>query len=424
MTPASDIVPELFVRSKFPDFLDLPWGKELGDWTQEDGVVQVERGLSRHEVVFVFLDEDIFVIKELPGKLGRTEYQTLKMLKKLNLPVVTPVGYGFLRRPTDDEDRSVVITRYLDFSLPYRSLFTDKHLERYRIRLLDALASLLVNIHLKGVFWGDISLSNVLFKRDAGTLEAYMVDAETTEIHDSISDTKRNYDLSIMVENIAGELMDLSILYPLPDTFDIFTTGEDIRERYEKLWAEINDTSVFERGSSVKYCIQDRVRKLNELGFSVDEVSIVPAEEGRAVKVRPVVTDQHYHRNFLHSLTGLVAGETQSRLLLNEIRGVQGQMAEKQNRSVPMATAAYNWLNNNYQTTLDEFRNKYRIDEENIDLLELYCQVIEHKWLLSEARGEDVGMGNAVIDYLTKFENTGTIPRKTSPSVQKKKNRT
>lgn len=50
-------------------------------------------------------------------------------------------------------------------------------LERYRDHLLDAISGLLVQLHLAGTFWGDCSLSNTLFRRDAGALQAYLVDA-------------------------------------------------------------------------------------------------------------------------------------------------------------------------------------------------------------------------------------------------------
>ena len=47
-------------------------------------------------------------------------------------------------------------------------------------RLLDALVGLLVRLHLAGFFWGDCSLSNTLFRRDAGALSAYVIDTETS----------------------------------------------------------------------------------------------------------------------------------------------------------------------------------------------------------------------------------------------------
>ena len=86
-------------------------------------------------------------------------------------------------------DRSVgeglVVTRHLDYSLPYRSLLMGRGLKIPYLgdRMLDALVVLLVRIHLAGFYWGDCSLSNTLFRRDAGALQAYIIDVETAEQH-------------------------------------------------------------------------------------------------------------------------------------------------------------------------------------------------------------------------------------------------
>ena len=42
----------------------------------------------------------------------------------------------------------------------------------------NAFAGLLVELHLAGLYWGDCSLSNILWRRDAGAMMAYLVDAE------------------------------------------------------------------------------------------------------------------------------------------------------------------------------------------------------------------------------------------------------
>ncbi|MFN2629163.1 MAG: hypothetical protein ABR569_11060 [Gaiellaceae bacterium] len=72
--------------------------------------------------------------------------------------------------------------------------------------MLNAFAELLVRLHLAGFIWGDCSLFNTLFRRDAGALSAYLVDAETGELHGQVSDGQRRYDLDIAKENFAGEL--------------------------------------------------------------------------------------------------------------------------------------------------------------------------------------------------------------------------
>ncbi|MGE5225227.1 MAG: lipopolysaccharide kinase InaA family protein, partial [Omnitrophica WOR_2 bacterium] len=170
-------------RAGAPDFSDLPWGTPLSDWADIcSRLEEVQRGPSRHPVVFVNYNGELFALKELPNGLAEKEYQLLAQLEKAGIPAVAPMGH-LTARHEENEDVSILITRYLDRSLPYWSLFQRSGLDRYQEHLLDAMAELLVRLHLGGIYWGDCSLSNTLFRRDAGALQAYLVDAETGEIH-------------------------------------------------------------------------------------------------------------------------------------------------------------------------------------------------------------------------------------------------
>ena len=264
----------LHVRPGHPDFLDLPWDRTLAGWPGACArLVHVQRGLSRHEVHFVSYGDRVYALKELPEHLAEREYDFLLKLEERDLPAVTSVGHALVRIDRD-ERRSVLVTRYLDASLPYRVLFQNPGLERYRERLLDAMAGLLVRLHLAGVYWGDCSLSNTLFRRDAGELSAWLVDAETSEMHDGLSAGHRRQDLLIMEENVEGELADLAALAELPVSLGNVDTGEQIRQRYDALWAEISREEILTTGETWR--IQERVRALNALGFSVGELELVP----------------------------------------------------------------------------------------------------------------------------------------------------
>ena len=80
---------------------------------------------------------------------------------------------------------AILMTEYLAYSIQYRRLLMRFPLGPgpYRDRLLDAMAWLLVDLHRAGVFWGDCSLANTLFRRDGDKIQAFLVDAETSEIH-------------------------------------------------------------------------------------------------------------------------------------------------------------------------------------------------------------------------------------------------
>lgn len=389
------------VRVGHPDFLDLPWSQPLSAWPDHCArLVQVQRGLSRHDVVFASYDGVVYALKEMAPHVVEREYALLIELGRRRLPAVEPIGEVRARTPAGEgEERGVLITRYLEASLPYRTLFMNRGLERYRERLLDAMTSLLVRLHLTGFYWGDCSLSNTLFRRDAGELQAFLVDAETSEFHDPLSTGLRRQDLMIMEENVTGELADLAVVVELPDALGVYDTGANIRERYERLWSEITREETIPAGESFR--IHERIRALNGLGFSVGDVELIPSSEGDHLRVRAIVTDRDYHRHLMHSLTGVVAGERQAALLLNEISELQAMMSRSIDRSVPLSEAAYRWVDERFEPAV---RKLGSLLGRAGDVSELYCQVLEHKWYLSERAQHDVGLDPAIDDYLQRFQ--------------------
>ena len=146
------------------------------------------RGISRHVVRFVRLPGRVIAIKEITANLARARVpHAAQLLDRLDLPAVEPVGGRQRpRRRRRPAARAALVTRHLQYSLPYRALFPRRCARTPRNRLIDALALLLVRLHLTGFYWGDVSLSNTLFRRDAGAFAAYLVDAETGELHHAV----------------------------------------------------------------------------------------------------------------------------------------------------------------------------------------------------------------------------------------------
>jgi hypothetical protein len=350
--------------------------------------------------VFVAYDHGTYALKAMPERVVLKEYATLRALEDDRLPSVEPVGHARVLARGDEEPGGILITRYLDHSLPYRTLFKTSGLARYRDRLLDAMASLLVRLHLAGVYWGDCSLSNTLFRRDAGELQSFLVDAETSAVYPELSEGHRRQDLMIMEENLFGDLSDLSAAGgALPAGVDVQDMGRTIRERYERLWEEIaREDSI---APSEAWRIHERIRALNGLGFSVGEVSLVATDGGHRLRMRTIVTDRDYHRHQIHSLTGIVAGDRQAALMLNEIHEMQATLGEKLGRRLPIAMAAHRWLEERYRPTVERLA---AVRERIGDLPELYCQVLEHKWYLSERARQDVGLEKAIEDYGMRFQ--------------------
>ena len=390
----------IHVREGHPDFIDLPWHLPLAEWANaSERVVEMERGLSRHQVVFVEYGSGLYALKELPPALAEREYGLLRGMEDRRLPAVTAAGHARAAAEGGEGgeggENGILITRFLDASLPYRTLFKNKGLERYRERLMDAMAGLLVRLHLAGFYWGDCSLSNTLFRRDAGELQAYAVDFETSEQHEKLSDGQRSMDLDILEQNITGELADLQAEVQLPPALPVEETGATIRARYQRLWNEINRQLLILPGES--YLIQERIRALNELGFTVGEIELVKTEQGESLRLRTIVVDREYHRRLLHGLTGLVAGDRQAALMLNEIKELQANLSVQHKYTQSLSMAAHRWLEQMYRPTTQRLREALgpRDDE-----TELYCQVLEHKWYLSERAKKDVGHQVTLEDYI------------------------
>ncbi|MBN1148601.1 MAG: DUF4032 domain-containing protein [Anaerolineales bacterium] len=389
------------LRAGSPDFLDLPWDLPLLAWPGCcDRLEDAPRGVSRHPVVFVNYAGVLYALKELPLGVAENEYDLLREINELKLPAVAPVGHA--QTENTNGQVSVLITRYLENSLPYRMLFMSQGLERYRSHLLDAIAGLLVQIHLAGVYWGDCSLSNTLFRRDAGVLRAYLVDAETAEIYpDYFPPTMRLHDLQIMEENLDGDLRDLhaaGLILGIDPTVPVADTGAYIRLRYQRLWDEITHEDIV--NPDEHYRIQERIRALNELGFSVGDVELAAAQGGNQLRLRVAVTDRNFHRDQLYSLTGLDAEEMQARKMMNEIQELRATLSRQHNRSTPLGAAAFHWLEQVFAPTAARLAD---LTDEYTTLAELYCQILEHKWYLSEQAHRDVGHQAAIEDYLHRF---------------------
>ncbi len=382
---------QLVARTGHPSFLDLPWDEPLEDW-RSDRIVKLIRGISRHVVRFVDYDGALYALKELPERPARREWTLLRRLEGQNLPVVEPIGIVTGR---DDDLDAVLITRHLEYSLPYRALFSGSAFPDLRTHLLNALVELVARLHLRGFFWGDCSLSNALFRRDAGALSAYLVDAETGELHGQLSDGQRAYDLDIAQQNVVGELLDVDAEVGLPPGLDPDETAEEIVHRYEQLWHELTRDESF--APDERYKLDERLHRLNELGFDVEEIRLDATPGGYRLSLDPHVVEPGHHRHRLLRLTGLDAQENQARRMLNDIARFREALERKEGRPLSETVAAARWRDEVFEPTVAA------VPEElwgRLPAAEVFHQVLEHRWFLSEAAGKDVGVDEAVRSYV------------------------
>jgi Domain of unknown function (DUF4032)/Lipopolysaccharide kinase (Kdo/WaaP) family len=392
MSEGSNGFPLLRLR-RTEGLLDLPWELPLADWPDALAFRELDVGPSRHLVRFLVVDGALLALKEEPVAVARREYDVLGHLERVSLPAVLPIGFA----EHAGRGSAILVTEYLRHSLQFRRLLARFPLGPgpYRDRLLDAMAWLLVDLHRGGVFWGDCSLANTLFRRDGDRIQAFLVDAETSEIHPELSDGQREFDLEILVENVGYGLADVAALQGRPEDFDdAIASAEAVRATYRAIWAELHLEPTIPAGD--RHAIRGRLRRLNELGFAVDEIEVVPQAAGSQVQLRVTTTNRAFHAHELYRLTGLSALEGQARLLLNDLREHVAWMEMSTGEHVSEQWGARRWRREVFEPTVGRLR-PFVGDR---DLLQAYCDVLEHKWLLSEREGRDVGLERAIEAYL------------------------
>jgi hypothetical protein len=407
--------PRLRLRDPAISLVELPWEEPLADWSTADlAFRELPVGPSRHLVRFLVADGVLYALKELPISVGRIEYEVLLRLETAGLPAVSPAGIA----EAPQRGSAILVTQYLAHSLQYRRLLMrlPPGPSRVRERLLDAMAFLLVDLHRNGVFWGDCSLANTLFRRDGDRIQAYLVDAETSEIHPQLSDGQREYDVEILVENVAFGLADLAAMQEdASDPDEAIKEAEYVRERYRTVWAELHDEPIVFAGD--RQTIRARVRRLNDMGYSVD-LSLDPTAGDDRVRLRMHVTTRRFHSREIERRTKIRALEGQARLLLNDLNEYHAWLEWDSARSITPEAAADRWLRDVYRPTLARITGTVGPER---DLVQAYCDVLEQKWYLSEAAGFDVGLELATEAYIylgaPAPETTG-IPSESSDALE------
>ncbi len=400
---------QIATPSEHPHIATLPFSQRLEDWDLPDmhGVL----GLHRHVVRLIELDGTSYVIKELPDDLVAREYRLLRELDDAGLPTAEVVA-----AVTGKADRvdGMLVTRHIDYSIPYRTLLSGRGLTIPYLgeRVLDALVGLLVRLHLGGFFWGDCSLSNTLFRRDAGALSAYVIDMETGERHARLSPGQRSLDLQLATENVAGGLLDLQAGNRLKTDIDPWDVALQIEGRYHALWEELTAPAEFAPGETFR--IDQRLQRLHELGFDVEEMDIDDDNPEGQMRYVPRVVEHGFHSTRLKNLTGLEATENQARRLLDDIRSFGSEMQRERQakiaegvpvghggaslKSLPENVIAVRWLDDRFEPLMAQVPAS---SFDKLEAAELFHQLLEHRWFLSEKAETDVPLEEALASYLS-----------------------
>ena len=378
----------------------LPWNQSLELWPEDPHLAE-KRGISRHIVRLVRStddpDSEVYAVKETVSEFANREYKILRELKQLDAPSVQSVAVVEGRTDNDAEELPcALVTRFLPYSLPYRVLLSGKEVTAEDVTLMaNALALLLVRLHLLGFWWGDCSLSNTLFRRDAEGYAAYLVDAETGEFQKSLSDGQREHDLEIAHFNVAAELEDLSLSGVLYPGMDPIRASNALIKRYHRLWAALKERQVLD--PSDRHAVERAMRQLHDLGFAVEEVS-VQMEEGSEntgkLYFQPKLVAAGYHKNRLRELMGLETEELQAKRLLASFDRFRGR---EKSPKPPVAESARRWLDIVFKPTVALIPAEL---DGRIEVAQFFHEALEHRWYLSEKAGHDVGLEFAAQSYV------------------------
>jgi hypothetical protein len=355
--------------------------------------VDLPTGVHRHPITFVSYDEGLYAIKELPRHLAHHEYDTLRILQEKVRPMAHAVGVverGWVA--PDEEWSSAIITEFVPFTFTYRELIRGGGFGDRREQMLDAFAGLLVELHLAGCFWGDCSLSNVLYRYDAGTVDAIMIDAETVELREDLSPGQRAHDLEIMETNVAGGMADIAFSQGKDlDEADLHL-GTDVIRRYEALWKELTIDPVI--GPDERYLIRARIQRLNDLGFEVGEVTLVPDESGgNRVRMNVNVGGRSYHSGRLYRLARIEASEHQARQILSDLHyhSAREPFSSAESRDL----MAMMWRVQIFEPLLHRIREDVPLREP----VQAYADFLHHRFLMSSFQGRDVASAEAYIHW-------------------------
>lgn len=377
---------------------NLPWHTPLEQWP-EDETLTAQRGISRHIVRLVRSTPDpaseIYAVKETVEEFAVREYEALRELSLRGAPAVAQVAIVTNRYSQNGEELPcAIVTRFLPYSLPYRVILSGQITQHEITNMANALAYLLVRLHLLGFWWGDCSLSNTLFRRDAEGFAAYLVDAETGEFQKKLSDGQREHDLELARFNVAAELEDLKIAGVLFPAMDPIRASESVITRYRKIWKSLSEPQILPAGD--RHAVERAMRSLQDIGFAVEEVDIQLAGDKSTVTFIPKLVAPNYHSQRLIELMGLETEELQAKRILASFDRFRSREIEKTPKK---EEAAKRWLDEVFYTVINAVPTAMR---GRVEDAQLFHEVLEHRWYLGEKAGRDLGLEFATNDYISK----------------------
>jgi hypothetical protein len=126
----------------------------------------------------------------------------------------------------------------------------------------------------------------------------------------------------------------------------------------------------------------------------VDELDIVTDWDGSTVRMQPKVVEANHHARDLQRLTGLDVEDNQARRLLNDLAAFTAHHdLGGEERSI----VAHRWLTTVYEPITAKVPAELR---GRLEPAEVFHEILEHRWFLSEQRGHPVRTMEAADSYI------------------------
>jgi hypothetical protein len=340
-------------------------------------MLDVKSGLSRHVVRFVRADGHQFAIKETSEQSAMREYESYVQLAALELPTLVPLGVVVRNDGTEivktlvgnqaqERTTAYLITELMEKVVPDSFLYRRGFTQENQKRISDAAIRLFVEMHSRGVYWGDASLANMLINFSQETvphlgfrtrLKAILADAETVEIHPSLTDSLRRADVEFFLESMQWTEEDLRASGVVRDRV--------LTEEAQKEFIELYDE---------RYAVEQEMRSF-ELVTRID----------------------------VDMLLGDFDVKGYGKTLLKHINEHKWYVSERRRKEVPLVEAAEDWYREIFQPVCRLF-TQYNYSEffPEKTAASLYVEIMEHKYFMSEKARKDVGLIAAARDYLRK----------------------
>ena len=124
------------------------------------------------------------------------------------------------------------------------------------------------------------------------------------------------------------------------------------------------------------------------------ELDITTDVDGTTVRIQPKVVDAGHHSRRLMKLTGLDVQENQARRLLNDLDAYRAS-TDRQNEDEPFV--AHDWLPGVFEPAVRAVPRHLRL---KLEPAQVFHELLDHRWFLSEQQGRDVPMDEASASYV------------------------